>query len=69
MLWFCRHCRISFSGVKKMLYRVTKLEQTRVDFTERQEKLLKKVDNLKNKKLAYTAINEHTNTHEVREKQ
>ena len=49
MFWFCRHCRISFSGVKKMLCRVTKLEQTQADFTEMQEKLVKKVDDLENK--------------------
>ena len=37
MLWFCSHCRISFSGVKKMLCRVTKLEQTQAEFTEKQK--------------------------------
>ena len=49
MLWFCSHCRISFSGVKKMLCRVTKLEQTQAEFTEMQEQLVKNVDDLENK--------------------
>ena len=27
MLWFCNRCRVSFKGVKKMLFTVSKLEQ------------------------------------------
>lgn len=39
MMWFCVHCRISNPGVKKMLIRVTKLE-------ENQSSVLERLDNL-----------------------
>ena len=39
MMWFCVHCRISNPGVKKLLIRVTKLE-------ENQSSVLERLDNL-----------------------
>ena len=35
MMWFCVHCRISNPGVKKMLIRVTKLEENQSSVLER----------------------------------
>ena len=38
-MWFCKHCRTSVLGVKKMTIRVTKVEET-------QSHVLKRLDNL-----------------------
>ena len=38
-MWFCKHCRTSVPGVKKMTIRVTKVEET-------QSHVLKRLDNL-----------------------
>ena len=38
-MWFCKHCRTSVLGVKKMTIRVTKVQET-------QSHVLKRLDNL-----------------------
>lgn len=38
-MWFCIHCRISNPGVKKMLVRVTKLEENQTNVLERLDNL------------------------------
>ena len=47
-MWFCYHCRTSFTGVRKMVCRVAKVEQKQVDLDEKQEEMGKRIDELEN---------------------
>ena len=47
-MWFCYHCQTSFPGVRKMVCRVTKIEQKQVDLDEKQEAIGKRLDELEN---------------------
>ena len=38
-MWFCIHCRTSVPGVKKMVIRVTKIEETQSSVLERLDKI------------------------------
>ena len=48
-MWFCIHCRTSVPGVKKMVIRVTKIEETQVNVLERLDKLEEQNDGLDEK--------------------
>ena len=50
-MWFCHHCRTSFTGVRKMVCRVTKIEQKQVDLDEKQEAMNKRLDELENSRI------------------
>lgn len=43
-MWFCYHCRTSFTGVRKMVCRVTKIEQKQVVLDKKQEAMDKRLD-------------------------
>ena len=47
-MWFCYHCRTSFTGVRKMVCRVAKVEQKQADLDEKQEAMGKRIDELEN---------------------
>ena len=47
-MWFCYHCQTSFPGVRKMVCRVTKIEQKQVDLDEKQEAIGKRLYELEN---------------------
>ena len=46
IMWFSYHCRTSFSGVRKIVCRVTKIEQRHVDLEEKQEAFDKRLNEL-----------------------
>ena len=46
IMWFCYHCRTSFSEVRKMVCRVTKIEQKQVDLEEKQGAFDKRLEEL-----------------------
>ena len=46
IMWFCYHCRTSFSGVRKIVCRVTKIEQQQNDLEEKQEAFDKRLEEL-----------------------
>lgn len=48
-LWFCKHCRTSVPGVKKMVVRVTKIEETQSNILERLDNLEKSNEGLDEK--------------------
>ena len=47
-MWFCYHCRISFTAVKKMICRVTKLEQKHAEICDKHEQMSKRLEELEN---------------------
>ena len=48
-MWFCRHCRTSVPGVKKMTVRVTKVEETQSQVLKRLESLEKTTEGIDEK--------------------
>lgn len=47
-MWFCLHCRCSFPGVRKMVCRVTKLEDVQEDLCKKQDEMGKRLESLEN---------------------
>ena len=62
MLWFCNHCRVSFKGVKKMLFTVSKLEQKQEQLELKQDDMQEKQVEMKNRldNLESSGIDEKT---------
>ena len=48
-MWFCIHCRTSVPGVKKMVVRVTKIEETQLNVIERLDKIEEQNEGLDDK--------------------
>ena len=49
MMWFCIHCRFSNPGVKKMLVKVTKIEETQTSVLDRLDSLEQQNEGLDDK--------------------